>query len=58
MPFSLLVMLTVAPGIAAPAGSVTEPTIALVVSPCAMARRQQNSTVAIASPILGMPKFS
>jgi hypothetical protein len=32
-PFSLLVKVTVAPGIAEPAGSVTAPTIALVVSP-------------------------
>ena len=31
----MLVTVTVAPGIAAPAGSVTDPTIALVVSPCA-----------------------
>ena len=32
-PFSTLVTVTVAPGIAAPVGSVTEPTMALVVSP-------------------------
>ena len=32
-PFSMFVTVTVAPGIAAPVGSVTDPTIALVVSP-------------------------
>ena len=47
MPFSLLMMVTVAPGIASPAGSVTEPAIALVVSPCAMARRQQKSAASM-----------
>ena len=42
----MLVMVTIAPGIAAPVGSVTEPTIALVVSPCASAgtRRAKSKT--------------
>src|ERR1035438_8712900 len=36
-PFSVLAMVTIAPGMAAPVGSVTDPTMALVVSPCALA---------------------
>ena len=57
MPLSLPVMVTVAPGIAALAGSVTEPAIALVVSPCAMARRQKDSAARTRNPYLGMPKY-
>src|ERR1700741_968741 len=47
-------MATVATGIRAPAGSVTDPAIALVVSPCAIASRAMSC---VKSKILGTPKL-
>ena len=61
-PFSMSVTVTVAPGMAAPAGSVTEPTIALVVSPWARAgvRSAKVKARRTSGPTafnLGMPKL-
>ncbi|SPE38362.1 hypothetical protein SBA6_880012 [Candidatus Sulfopaludibacter sp. SbA6] len=56
-PVSTLVTVTAAPGIAAPLGSVTDPAIALVVSPCASAGTRIARVKAASTQILGMPKF-
>src|ERR1039458_8883789 len=66
-PFSMFATVTMAPGIAAPAGSVTDPAIALVVSPCAIAGTGANVETRKAAscirrmrrrdPDLGIPKY-
>ena len=54
-PLSMFVAVTVAPGTAASAGSVTDPAIALVVSPCAITGTLQMKKRTIPAN-LGMPK--
>src|SRR5439155_25197048 len=48
-PLSVLLMVTLAPAIAAPVGSLTEPTTALVVSPCAQSAAGDKTETANAS---------